>query len=360
MAERPIRIFFPVFADADNFNAQSLNGREIARRLDAKRFACTFFYSRQPDPRIAGLPHMRLLKLPARLGTVRMILESFSGYDIMFSPGMGRFSRIYYGMPKLFRRKTVSLYWVESHMTDHLKACGTKEKKRFAGMLRHMDEYFAITEYVAQTTSRDFGIDVSRVMSVGVDTKIFTPPVFRGTGRPRVLFVGHLIERKGPRYVLKAAAEFRNADFVLVGERRGDFHKGLWETVEREKLDNVKFLPPVPQEELAGLMKESDILLHPSLTESVGKVILEGAATGLPAVIFSHYGSPAVVSETTGFQVDTFEDMLQRLGVLIEDRPLRQGMGSAAIEYARTFDWDSIVPAWEEAFEKIARKMERS
>jgi glycosyltransferase involved in cell wall biosynthesis len=99
-------------------------------------------------------------------------------------------------------------------------------------------------------------------------------------------------------------------------------------------------------------MKESDILLHPSLIEALGKVIMEGAANGLPAIRFSQYPSPAVLDGITGFQVETFEEVLDLLGLLIKDLSLRLKMGAEAVKYMEQFDWKLIARQWGQVFQE--------
>jgi len=64
-----VRIMFLPSVDAGNVNAQSLNVREIARRLDPERFEITLWYENQPDSRLLQLPAIRLQRLPQRKKT---------------------------------------------------------------------------------------------------------------------------------------------------------------------------------------------------------------------------------------------------------------------------------------------------
>ena len=71
-----IRILVDSLADAALTNAQMVNAREIVSRLDPARFHVSMFHLTEPDPRIAGRPATRLIKLPARRQTF-VILEEF-------------------------------------------------------------------------------------------------------------------------------------------------------------------------------------------------------------------------------------------------------------------------------------------
>jgi glycosyltransferase involved in cell wall biosynthesis len=101
-------------------------------------------------------------------------------------------------------------------------------------------------------------------------------------------------------------------------------------------------------------MRQSDIFLFPSRLEGFGKVTLEAAATGLPAIVFQDYDTPVVRDGVTGFQVHTLEEMLDRLGKLIADSDMRKEMGLAARRHAEQFDWEIVSRHWEDAYWQIA------
>jgi glycosyltransferase involved in cell wall biosynthesis len=101
-------------------------------------------------------------------------------------------------------------------------------------------------------------------------------------------------------------------------------------------------------------MQTSDIFLLPSRLEGIPKVTLEAAATGLPCIVFRDYETPSVVDNVTGFQVGSLTEMMDALGKLIEDRSLRERMGTAARLHMEKFDWDVISRQWQNAYLEIA------
>lgn len=50
--EKKIKIIMHAFCDKEDINAQNLNAREIAYRLDPDLFEVTLFYRRHPDERL--------------------------------------------------------------------------------------------------------------------------------------------------------------------------------------------------------------------------------------------------------------------------------------------------------------------
>jgi glycosyltransferase involved in cell wall biosynthesis len=283
-----------------------------------------------------------------------MLLEAFRGHDLLFRVNHTRFTNLYMAIPEGLRGGAKFVDWLEAPASPLYESDWKGWEKWHRRVQKKVPYRIAITEYVARTHYDHYGLTHVGFIPAGVDTRFFTPPAARENEVPVVLFVGHLIARKNPLAALAAARRFPRARFVLVGAKRDAHHLLLARQMDRWKLRNVTFLEPMPQAQLHALMQKSDILFHPSKIESMGKVLLEGGATGLPGLIFDHFQSPVVQDGVTGFQVKSMSQMMDRLGLLLEDRSLRRRMGEAAVRYAREFDWDLIVKQWEIVLEKMA------
>jgi glycosyltransferase involved in cell wall biosynthesis len=248
-------------------------------------------------------------------------------------------------------RKQHTIHWIEVELKGNLASANPAIRRNFELYKCKLDRYFAITEYVAQTSLRDYGLISEKIIPVGVDTGIFKAKHTYGSERIKVLFVGHLVERKHPDFVVEAAKHHPNVEFIIVGENRDGYQQHLEQLICNYRLTNVTIQSAMPQRELATFIQSCDLLLHPSRVEGLPKVTLEAAACGLPCIVFNDYQTPSVMEGITGYQVATFEEMLARLAVLIRDADLRRQMGQAAESHARNFDWDSIAKQWEAVFE---------
>ena len=345
-----IRVLFLPGVDSDNTNAQSLNVREIALRLDPERFDSTFWYEREPDPRLRLLG-VRLLQLPSRGKTLRILREMLAGYDLVaymdYSPASYMFVRI----PRQVRRAKTVMH-LEAPTTQ-LTNPSPQLRRLYEGVRSRCDVYTGITGFVADEFYGVTKKKVSYILPVGVDTSLFSPPAARINAVPVVLFAGTLMERKGPQYVVDAAAKFPQTTFRLVGAGRDGFEEVLRRKIVRSGLKNVTLEGPRTQVQMLEIMRRSDIFLLPSRLEGIPKVTLEAAATGLPCVVFRDYATPSVIDGVTGFQVATRDEMMQALARLIADRSLRQGVGEAARKHMANFDWDLVASQWEKAYLEI-------
>lgn len=348
-----VRVLFLPTVDAGSTNAQSLNVREIARRLEPERFTSTLWYDNEPDSRLRDLPGIRLLQLPSRRKTARILREMLAGYDLIAYVDYSPASYLFLHLPRLFRGKTKTVFHAEAPAAQMVNPSRTL-KFFYDGVAPRCDVYTGITEFVADDVRRTLGRKVSYILPVGVDMKFFCSPVARANLSPTVLFAGTIIERKGPQFLIEAAAQFPHVTFRIVGAGREGFEQKLARKIAESGLKNVRLEGPQSQSQMLETMRASDIFLLPSRMEGIPKVTLEAAATGLPCVVFRDYETPSVVDGITGFQVRTTEEMMQALGRLIADRLLRERMGFAARAHVAAYDWDLVSKMWQKAYLEIA------
>jgi glycosyltransferase involved in cell wall biosynthesis len=357
MTASRISVLFMVSADSDNTNAQSLNAREIALRLDPDRFVSVLFYEKDPDLRLQNLPHIHLVRLPPERRTWRILKEMRGGHHIIAYVDYSPASYLFLHLPKLLRGGALTVLHAEAPVGQ---LAGSPRLVRFfyCGVLPRCDVHTGITDFVARDL-KSLGFQSRFTLPVGVDTSRFVPPSSRYNVQPTVLFAGTLIERKGAHLLVDAAQRLPDAQFMLVGAARDGFDEVLRKRCQESGVTNLRLLGSRPQAELLQIMQQSDIFVLPSRLEGLPKVTLEAAATGLPCIVFRDYETPSVVDEVTGFQVAKFEEMVARLRLLIRDSELRLRMGAAAVQHAKTFDWNIIAGKWQEAYLQMAASQER-
>jgi len=348
-----VRILFLRHADAHNTNSQSLTVREIVLRLDPNQFECTLWYETEPDPRLHNRSNIRLIRLPAHGKTWRILREMCAGYDLIAYMDYSPASYVFVHLPRVLRGKARTILQVEGPSGQSVNS--TRLFRILSrGIAAHCDAYTALSEFLIRDFTSASHRAVNYIVSLGVDTRFFSPPMKRTGPVPTILFVGTVIERKGPQYVLDAAVRFPEAKFRILGAGRNGHEKVLLQKISEQKLTNVTLEGPKSQAEIMEAMRQSDIFLFPSRLEGIPKVTLEAAAMGLPCIVFCDYATPSVVDGVTGFQVSTLEEMLDRLGALIADPALRETMGKAARRHAEQFDWEIVSRQWQDVYLKIA------
>ncbi len=112
---RPIRILVDSFADEGLLNAQMGNAREIIRRLDPEVFHISTFVLGKPDPHIARRKNTRLIQLPHKRQTVRILSEFLIGaHQLLFYLKSSPSSRWYLSLREKWRDGRVTVGTIES------------------------------------------------------------------------------------------------------------------------------------------------------------------------------------------------------------------------------------------------------
>lgn len=124
-------------------------------------------------------------------------------------------------------------------------------------------------------------------------------------GKISIIFLGRLVDWKRVDLLLEACKRLiGNAEFRLHivgdGPQRGSLEK---QVRQMSLTDHIEFHGWLPQAAAAQLLRNSDIMVLPSMRECGGAVVLEAMASAVP-VIATKWGGPAdYVTEDTGILV---------------------------------------------------------
>jgi glycosyltransferase involved in cell wall biosynthesis len=351
---KPIRILVDSFADADLPNAQMGNAREIVSRLDPARFHVSMFMLGKPDPRLVARENTRLIQLPERRQTVRILREFLCGaHQILFYMKASPASRWYVSLRKKWDdcRTTIGTLESQSDLRNE-PFIAPQAIHLWEQTILRCDRLYSNSQSVQKSLDREYGLQ-SEVIPTGVDTKFFVPDRGRPTNaRPRVLFVGSLRTYKQPHVILDAAARFPQADFRIAGD--GPLDGEMRRRATTEKLKNVEFLGLLTTDRLRAEYHSADVFLFPSKWEGSPKVILEAAACGLPVIVRSDYSPETVLHGVSGYQAASNQSIFAYLEGLLNNPALREELGRNGRWLSGKYDWGVIAAQWEETFTQLA------
>ena len=209
-----------------------------------------------------------------------------------------------------------------------------------------------------------YGADPARVATVppGVDLGRFQPGDQRAARRRFglpvaghvLLFVGRIQPLKAPDVLVRAAAELIRAEpalrrkltVVVCGGASGN---GMAEPAALRLLaaalgvdDVVRFIDPVPPDELGQLYRAADVTVVPSHNESFGLVAVESQACGTPVVAAAVGGlRTAVADGVSGVLVDGHHpaEYARVLGRMLAEPRYRAALGRGGVRHAARFSW---------------------
>ncbi len=181
-----------------------------------------------------------------------------------------------------------------------------------------------------------------------------------------VLTIGQIGLRKG-QDVLAAAApaiakDVSQVHFVIVGERNSSkdetiaYETKLESEFARAGLDDRLHLLGY-RDDVAHLMNEADLLVHPAKQEPLGRVLLEAAASGLPMVATDVGGTAEIVTDGMSARLVIPNDCEQLADAVIElagDKK-RRARFTAAARQRVTRDFtpraaaDNLTQVWRQA-----------
>lgn len=166
-------------------------------------------------------------------------------------------------------------------------------------------------------------------------------------------FVGRLSEEKGIINFVDAAIEIskdKDIKFVIIGE--GPLEKEIKNKLDNHNLnEHVQLVGWISHEELPNYLNELKLLILPSYTEGLPKIILESMACGTPVLTTNVGAIPDIVhDESNGFLLEGNEPSLiaqnsaralehSNIGIIIEN----------AQSFVRSeFNYNMVVSRWEE------------
>lgn len=155
--------------------------------------------------------------------------------------------------------------------------------------------------------------------------------------QPTFLCAGRFLEWKGFDLAIRALAASNINDARLVFVGKGPHEKELRRLAEDLGVAaRVDFRSRIPREELLSMYRSVDALVHPSMHESGGYVVLEMMASGGP-VICLDAGGPALFNDTScGFiapataRMDAVGFMADAMDRLAFEKGLRETLGRQA------------------------------
>jgi glycosyltransferase involved in cell wall biosynthesis len=181
-----------------------------------------------------------------------------------------------------------------------------------------------------------------------LDTTIWRPPANSanflkadlGLGKNEVLVgqIGQLIPWKKQTDLIRIAGEviksFKNVHFIIIGDdlfnENVDYTDELKNNIQIQGLEkNISFIGH--RKNIKDYMSCLDIVMHCSIDEPFGRVIIESMALGKPVIAYDSGGPREIIADqVTGFLAsETVEAMAGKLLLLLKDAALRTAFGKA-------------------------------
>lgn len=185
-------------------------------------------------------------------------------------------------------------------------------------------------------------------LSRGINTDQFHPRFRRRSDhRVRILYVGRVVPEKNLKWLESAVKDRDDIDVTVVGE-------GEYLPTIRRNLPRAHCTGTLTGSALSQAYASADIFAFPSRTDTLGNVVLEAMASGLPVVVSDAMGPKELVDDRkTGLIAGSEQEFADAINTLISDDTLRASMSREALQQVRTRTWQSVFERLESYYELV-------
>ena len=163
----------------------------------------------------------------------------------------------------------------------------------------------------------------------------------------RFLYISSIDVYKHQWNIAEAVANLRDSGIPIEITLAGWVHKKPFErfnkvveTRDREK-KFIKFLGPVPYDQLPELYRKADAFVYGSTCENMPNILLEAMSAGLPVACSDFQPMPEILGENgIFFNPESVPDIERALKLLVSDSELRNLIAFAAYFRAKEFSWE--------------------
>ncbi|MFH1684317.1 MAG: glycosyltransferase family 1 protein [Candidatus Margulisiibacteriota bacterium] len=227
------------------------------------------------------------------------------------------------------------------------------------------DGLVTVSKHSAALISQNLKIpeDSVKVIYNGIDPVFFDGAVkARDDLGPYILFVGGFEFRKNPERLLAAFKALKSKGFrgrlVLVGSTASNpnLYVDIRKLIAGHGLEkDVKIAGKSSSDrDLAALYKGAKLFVFPSIIESFGVPPLEAMACGCPVAASSAGAIPEVVGEAALlFDPYDIQDMADKMGQILTNQKLREGLIAKGKERIRLFSWEGSAKKLLEIFKTL-------
>jgi phosphatidyl-myo-inositol dimannoside synthase len=211
----------------------------------------------------------------------------------------------------------------------------------------------------ARTHTVPYGVDVAAFSPAATDAGAIRARLGVAKDAFLILAFGRLVEKKGFRYLIEAAARLNGVSVVIAGD--GDLRHEL-EALALAQGAPVTFCGALDRATMAAALSTADVAVVPSVVDRAGNVdglpnaLLEALAAGRPVVASRVAGIPDVLEhDRNGLLVpagdpDALAGALQRL---TREPATRARLSTTARQTALTrLSWDTAARSFEEAYDQ--------
>lgn len=232
----------------------------------------------------------------------------------------------------------------------HSKSSENISKKYETRALSWADAITAISKESSNYYS-NLGYNVNQIPN-GIDLSCFEQESDRRFDK-QIIYAGRLSKEKGSETLLEICNNLDDdVDLLIVGE--GPEQEKFMNINLKKK--NIHYLGFQNHKKTISLIKGSDILIQPSLSEGISTTLLEAMACKT-CIITSNVGGnlELIENQESGILIEPTNDKLfnKSINQLIQDESLREKFSESAFNKIKQYDWKNIGQKYLDLYESL-------
>lgn len=280
---------------------------------------------------VRGLPGPEVVHEQLGLG----LAAARAGADVLHAPNC--FLPLLRHIPGVV---TVHDLAFEAHPRDFAPRTGAKYRAFTPRAVRCAQRVICVSRWTAADVCRRYGVDEERLVVVPNGPSLPLGDREPPAGGPYVLAVGDLRAKKNLVRLVRAFRALREQGLehrlVLAGPEAGEGARLRAEAGDAP----VELTGWLDDDALDALLRGADALVHPSLYEGFGIVLVEAMARGVPVVCSTATALPETAGDAAAYFDPVDEAALAgTLRDVLEDRALRERLVAAGLQRAARFSW---------------------
>lgn len=255
-------------------------------------------------------------------------------------------------MKNIKGKKILSLHGIFSKQIDdlHGKTATTVSKKYENDALGWADVITVVSKeareyYLAK------GFDVQEIPNA-IDIESLPKNIEKKFPK-QIIFAGRLSKEKGMDVLVEICKKLSDdIDVLILGA--GPEEEKIKDLAKQQK--NVHFLGYLPKDKTIPLIRGSDVLIQPSLSEGISSTILEAMACKTPVITTNVGGNKELIEHNkTGFLVEpnSSAQILDLLSIVFSNDSKISSIRNDAFTVAQNYDWNSVGKLYVNLYTKL-------
>ncbi|WMN13077.1 glycosyltransferase family 4 protein [Marivirga salinae] len=208
------------------------------------------------------------------------------------------------------------------------------------------DLVIAVSEYHKKIMVKEYGIKASKIKVIhhGID-ELQVSDYKAPFDEDIILFCGRLSLQKGAKTFIDIADALlkkeKNLRFVVTGQ--GELlEEMIASSTEKAILDKIHFTGHLPQEDVFAIMKASQVMVMPSLSEPFGLSALEAVSLELPVVLSKNCGVAEVLKDVPKVVKSNIDSYVTAIREILTNREQSSKIAKDNAESVKKRNWETV------------------